>query len=203
MRSPTSFASSILLITSIILTGGVITIGLSLIDTMAFSDKIVEPKQIQQQQEEKKDNVKNYQHLYKQYDFEQYLNYYYTYNTEYKENPDSNSDTDISEKNPFAGAAIENNVNDKDDNKKQELQQQSIRDNKDETKAEYILELDGKENLVDDKKYSTDDINKKTYKNIKIIECRNFNINAYEIEDLKGIETLLNKPHSIENENSG
>ena len=98
---------------------------------------------------------------------------------------------------------IHNNVNDKDDNKKQEPQQQSSRDNKDETKAEYILELDGKENFVDDKKYSTDNINKKAYKNIKIIECRNFNINAYEIQDLKSIETLLNKPNTIENENSG
>ena len=205
MRTPTSFATSILLITSIILTGGVITIGVSLTDTLAFSDKIVEQKQIQQQQQQKDDdNDKNYQNLYKQYDFEKYLNYHYTYNTEYKENPDSNSDADISEKNPFAGAAIHNNVNDKDDNKKQEQQQQqSNRDNKDETKAEYILELDGKEHFVDDKKYSTDNINKKTYKNIKIIECRNFNINAYEIEDLKSIETLLNKPTTIENENSG
>ncbi|HEY6657827.1 MAG TPA: hypothetical protein VIZ62_04815, partial [Nitrososphaeraceae archaeon] len=39
---------------------------------------------------------------------------------------------------------------------------------------------------------------KKTYKNIKIIECRNFNINAYEVEDLKSIATLLNKPTTIE-----
>ena len=111
MRPTTSFVTSILLITSILLTGGVITIGISLTDTLAFSDKILEHKQIQQQQQqhhqqqEQKDNDKNYQHLYKQYDFEKYLNYYYTYNTEYKENPDSNSDADISEENPFAEAA--------------------------------------------------------------------------------------------------
>ena len=54
----------------------------------------------------------------------------------------------------------------------------------------------------DDKKSSSDKNtdDKKTYKNIKIIECRNFNINAYEVEDLKSIATLLNKPTTFEND---
>jgi hypothetical protein len=193
----TSF-STLLLLTNIILIGAVITIAVSLTDTLAISDKI-DQKQIQQKEDDA--NKKNYQQMYKQYDFEKYLNYYYTYIPEYNENHDSNSDDDISEKNPFATAAIYNDFKDHEDNKKQQQQQQFNRE-KDDAKAKYILELDDRKDFSDDKKYSShknkDD--KKTYKNIKIIECKNFNINAYEVEDLKSIATLLNKPTTFEND---
>ena len=68
MRTPASFATSLLLITSIILTAGVITIAVSITDTMAFSDKI-DQKQIQQKDDDDA-NKKNYQQMYKQFDFE-------------------------------------------------------------------------------------------------------------------------------------
>ena len=200
MRTPISFATMIMLITSIILTGAIITISISLTDTLAFSDKIA-LKEIQQKDD---DNEKNYQQMYKQFDFEKYLNYHYTYIKEYDENHNSNSGADISDKYPFTALALSNFFNDKDNNKKvKEKQQQSDRD-KDADKAKYILELDNKKHITDDeKKYSSDKNNKKTYKNIKIIECRNLNIKAYEVEDLKSIETLLNKPTIFENDDDG
>jgi hypothetical protein len=177
MRTTSFF--TLLLLTSIILIGAVITIAVSLTDTLAISDKI-EQKQIQQKDDDA--NKKNYQQMYKQYDFEKYLNYHYTYIPEYNENHDSNSE-------------------DYEDNKKQQQQQQFNRE-KDDAKAKYILELDDRKDFSDDKKYSSDKNkdDKKTYKNIKIIECRNFNINAYEVEDLKSIATLLNKPTTFEND---
>jgi hypothetical protein len=177
MRTTSFF--TLLLLTSIILIGAVITIAVSLTDTLAISDKI-EQKQIQQKDDDA--NKKNYQQMYKQYDFEKYLNYHYTYIPESNENHDSNSE-------------------DYEDNKKQQQQQQFNRE-KDDAKAKYILELDDRKDFSDDKKYSSDKNkdDKKTYKNIKIIECRNFNINAYEVEDLKSIATLLNKPTTFEND---
>jgi hypothetical protein len=177
MRTTSFF--TLLLLTSIILIGAVITIAVSLTDTLAISDKI-EQKQIQQKDDDA--NKKNYQQMYKQYDFEKYLNYHYTYIPEYNENHDSNSE-------------------DYEDNKKQQQQQQFNRE-KDDAKAKYILELDDRKDSSDDKKSSSDKNkdDKKTYKNIKIIECRNFNINAYEVEDLKSIATLLNKPTTFEND---
>jgi hypothetical protein len=177
MRTTSFF--TLLLLTSIILIGAVITIAVSLTDTFAISDKI-EQKQIQQKDDDA--NKKNYQHMYKQYDFEKYLNYHYTYIPESNENHDSNSE-------------------DYEDNKKQQQQQQFNRE-KDDAKAKYILELDDRKDSSDDKKSSSDKNkdDKQTYKNIKIIECRNFNINAYEVEDLKSIATLLNKPTTFEND---
>ena len=196
MRTTSFF--TLLLLTSIILIGAVITIAVSLTDTLAISDKI-EQKQIQQKDDDA--NKKNYQQMYKQYDFEKYLNYHYTYIPAYNENHDSNSNDDISEKNPFAAAAIYNDFKDYEDNKKQQQQYQSNGE-KDDAKAKYILELDDRKDSSDDKKSSSDKnkADKKTYKNIKIIECRNFNINAYEVEDLKSIATLLNKPTTFEND---
>src|SRR5215213_6913182 len=179
----TSF-STMLLIMIIIFSGAVITITVSLTDALAFSDKI-DQKLIQQKDDNNNNNnQKNYQQLYKQYDFEKYLNYHYMYIPQYNDNRDSNSNDDTSKKNPFAAAAIDNNnnFNDKKDNNKQ-LEQQSNSE-KDENKAEYILELKDRKDFADHKKYSSDKDDKKTYKNIKIVECKNFNINAYEIEDL-------------------
>jgi hypothetical protein len=195
----TSF-STMLLILTIILSGAVITISISLTDTLATSDNI-DQKQIQQKDDTNNNNQKNYQQLYKQYDFEKYLNYHYTFIPQYYEDDDSkNNGADISEKNPFAlAAAIDNDFKNKEDNKKQ-LQQQSTTREKDRDKSEYILELEDRKDSTDHKKYSSDKNDKKTYKNIKIIECRNFNINAYEVEDLKSIATLLNKPTTFEND---
>lgn len=177
MRTTSFF--NLLLLTSIILFGAVITIAVSLTDTLAISDKI-EQKQVQQKDDDA--NKKNYQQMYKQYDFEKYLNYHYTYIPAYNENHDSNSE-------------------DYEDNKKQQQQQQFNRE-KDDAKAKYILELDDRKDSSDDKKSSSDKNkdDKQTYKNIKIIECRNFNINAYEVEDLKSIATLLTKPTTFEND---
>lgn len=193
----TSF-STLLLILTIILSGAVITISISLTDTLATSDNI-DQKQIQQKDDTNNNNQKNYQQLYKQYDFEKYLNYHYTFIPQYNEDHDSNNGADISEKNPFIPAAIDNDFKNKEDNKKQ-LQQQSTTREKDRDKSEYILELEDRKDSTDHKKYSSDKNDKKTYKNIKIIECRNFNINAYEVEDLKSIGTILNKPTTFENE---
>ena len=117
----TSFAT-LLLLTSIILVGAVITIAVSLTDTLAISDKI-DQKQIQQKDDDDV-NKKNYQQMYKQYDFEKYLNYHYTYLPGYNENHDSNSDDDISEKNPFATASLYNDFKDYENSKKQQQPQQ-------------------------------------------------------------------------------
>ena len=195
----TSF-STMLLILTIILSGAVITISISLTDILATSDNI-DQKQIQQKDDTNNNNQKNYQQLYKQYDFEKYLNYHYTFIPQYNDDDDSkNNGADISEKNPFAlAAAIDHDFKNKEDNKKQ-LQQQSTTREKDRDKSEYILELEDRKDFTDHKKYSSDKNDKKTYKNIKIIECRNFNINAYEVEDLKNIGSLLNKPTTFGNE---
>ena len=195
----TSF-STMLLILTIILSGAVITISISLTDTLATSDNI-DQKQIQQKDDTNNNNQKNYQQLYKQYDFEKYLNYHYTFIPQYNADDDSkNNRADISEKNPFAlAAAIDHDFKNKEDNKNQLKQQSTIRE-KDRDKSEYILELEDRKDSTDHKKYSSDKNDKKTYKNIKIIECRNFNINAYEVEDLKSIGSLLNKPTTFGNE---
>ena len=198
MRTTSFF--TVLLILTIILSGAVLTISLSLTDTLATSDNI-DQKQIQQKDDTNHNNQKNYQQLYKQYDFEKYLNYHYTFIPQYNEDDDSkNNGADLSEKNPFAlAAAIDNDFKNKEDHKKQ-LEQQSTTREKDRDKSEYILELEDRKDSTDHKKYSSDKNDKKTYKNIKIIECRNFNINAYEVEDLKSIGTLLNKQTTIEND---
>ena len=195
----TSF-STLLLILTIILSGAVITISISLTDILATSDNI-DQKQIQQKDDTNNNNQKNYQQLYKQYDFEKYLNYHYTFIPQYNEDDDSkNNGADISEKNPFAlAAAIDHDFKNKEDNKNQLKQQSTIRE-KDRDKSEYILELEDRKDSTDHKKYSSDKNDKKTYKNIKIIECRNFNINAYEVEDLKNIGSLQNKPTTFGNE---
>ncbi len=200
MRARISFTNLILL-TAVIITGAIISITVSLTDTKAFSDKPDE-KQIKETDNEM---LINYQQMYKQYDFAKYLNYYYTYtNKEYTENDDSNNGAENSEINPFAATTFDNKLNEKDDNTKkqphQHQQQQSNRGNEDAEKIDTIKS--DRKDFADEKKYSLDknDNDKKQSKNIKIIECRNFNINAYEVEDLKSIETLQNKPTTFEND---
>lgn len=192
----TSF-STMLLIMTLLFSGAVITLSVSLTDTLAISDNNIDQKQIQQK-DDNNNNQKNYQQLYKQYDFEKYLNYHYMFIPQYNKGDDSDNGDDISEKNSLTAAAIDKDFKNSEDNNKQ-LQQQSNKE-KDRDKSEYVLEYDGKKDFADHKKYSSDKNDKKTYKNIKIIECRNFNINAYEVEDLKSIGTLLNKPTAFEND---
>ncbi|MGI9009825.1 MAG: hypothetical protein ACR2F1_01375 [Nitrososphaeraceae archaeon] len=193
-----------ILITAIIITGAIISIAVSLTDTKAFSDKPADEKQIKENDNEM---LINYQQMYKQYDFAKYLNYYYTYtNKEYTENDDSNDGAENSEINPFAAATFDNKFNEKDDNTKKQQhqqQQQSNRGNEDDEKK-YTLKSDRK-HFADEKKYSSDKNynDKKQYKNIKIIECRNLKINAYEVEDLKSIENLINKPTIFEKDIDG
>ena len=174
------------LITAIIITGAIISIAVSLTDTKAFAD-IPDEKQIKKTDNEM---LINYQQMYKQYDFAKYLNYYYTYtNKEYTENDDSNNGAENSGINPFAAATFDNKFDEKDDKPKEQQQQQSNRGNED-----------------DEKKYSSNkknDNDKNQFTNIKIIECRNLKINAYEVEDLKSIENLINKPTSFENDIDG
>ncbi len=178
-------------ITFIIITGVIISIDISLIETEAISDN-PDLKQIK----EKDDGKINYQQMYKQYDFAKYLNHYYTYIKEDSNNYQSPDGVENSKVNSFS--ITSNNLNDKDgDNKKQH--KQSNRHN-DDSKVTKILELDRK-NMVEDNTDSSDKKrDKQTYKNVKIIECRNFNINAYELDDLQSVETLLSNPSTLEND---
>ena len=183
--------AAMIFITFIIITGVIISIDISLTETEAFSDN-PDLKQIN----EKDEGKINYQQMYKQYDFAKYLNHYYTYSKEDNKNYDSPEGVENSEVNSFS--ITSNNLNDKDgDNKKQ--QKQSNRHN-DDSKVTKILELDRK-NMVEDKTDSSDKKREKqTYKNVKIIDCRNFNINAYELDDLQSVETLLTNPSNFEND---
>ena len=178
-------------ITFIIITGVIISIDISLVEIEAISDN-PDLKQIK----EKDDSKINYQQMYKQYDFAKYFNHYYTYSKEDSKKYDSPDGVENSKVNTFS--ITSNNLNDNDgDNKKQE--KQSNRHN-DDSKVTKILELDRK-NMVEDKTDSSDKkMGKQTYKNVKIIECRNFNINAYELDDLQSVETLLSNPNTFKND---
>jgi K+-transporting ATPase c subunit len=104
-------------ITFIIITGVIISIDISIIETEAFYDN-QDLKQIN----EKDDGKINYQQMYKQYDFAKYLNHYYTYSKEDSKNYDSPEGVENSEVNSFS--ITSNNLNDKDgDNKKQQKQE--------------------------------------------------------------------------------
>ena len=189
-----------ILITAIIISGAIISIAVSLTDTKAFSDKPDE-KQIKETDNEM---LINYQQMYKQYDFAKYLNYYYTYtNKDYTENDDSNNRAENSEINPFAAETFDNKFNEKNDNTKKQQEQQSNRGNEDAEKKNTIKS--DRKDFADEKKFSSDknDNDNKQYKNIKIIECRNLKINAYEVQDLKSIEDLINKPTIFENDIDG
>ncbi len=179
-------------ITFIIITAVIISIGTSLTEIEAFSDN-PDLKQIK----EKADGKINYQQLYKQYDFAKYLNHYYTYSKEDGKNYESPDGIENSKVNSFS--ITSNNLNDRDGDNKKQQQKQSNRHN-DDSKVTKILELDRK-NMVEDKTDSSDKKrDKQTFKNVKIIECRNFNINAYELDDLQSVETLLSNPDIFEND---
>ena len=185
--------AAMIFITFIIITGVIISIDISLTETEAFSDN-ADLKQIMEKGDGK---IINYQQMYKQYDFAKYLNHYYTYNKEDSKNYDSLDGIENSEVNSFS--ITSHNLDDKDGDNKEQQQKQSNR-HKDDSKVTKILELDRK-NMVEDK---TDSLDKKRdkqeYKNVKIIECRNFNINAYELEDLQGVEKIFSNPSNFEND---
>jgi hypothetical protein len=187
-----SFAA-LIFITFIIITGVIISINISLTETEAFSDN----PGLKQINEKSDGKLINYQQMYKQYDFAKYFNHYYTYSKEDSKNYDSPDVFENSKVNSFS--ITSNNLNDKDSDNKKQQHKQSNRYN-DDPKVTHILELDRK-NIVEDK---TDSLDKKRdkqkYKNVKIIECRNFNINAYELEDLQSVETLLSNPSTFEND---
>jgi hypothetical protein len=186
--------AAMIFITFILITGVIISIDISLTETEAFSDN-PDLKQINEKSDGK---LINYQQMYKQYDFAKYFNHYYTYSKEDSKNYDSPEVVENSKVNSFS--ITSNNLNDKDsDNKKQQQQKQSNRYNED-SKVTKVLELDRK-NMVEDKTDSSDKkMDKQEYKNVKIIECRNFNINAYELDDLQSVETLLSNPTTFEND---
>ncbi|HVP82123.1 MAG TPA: hypothetical protein VMS35_03695 [Nitrososphaeraceae archaeon] len=180
-------------ITFIIITGVIISIDISLTETEAFSDN-PDLKQIMEKGDGK---IINYQQMYKQYDFAKYLNHYYTYSKEDNKNYESPDGVENSKVNSFS--ITSNNLNDRDGDNKKQQEKQSNRHN-DDSKVTKILELDRK-NMVEDKTDSSDKkMDKQTYKNVKIIECRNFNINAYELDDLQSVETLLSNPSTFEND---
>ena len=77
-------SAAMIFITFIRITGVIISIDISLIETEAFSDN-PDLKQIK----EKGDGKINYQQMYKQYDFAKYLNHYYTYSNKDSKNYDS------------------------------------------------------------------------------------------------------------------
>ena len=184
--------AAIFFITFIIITGVIISIDISLIKTEAISDN-PDLKQIK----EKDDSKINYQQMYKKYDFAKYFNHYYTYSKGDSKNYDSPDGVENSKVNSFS--ITSNNLNDKDGDNKKQQEKQSNRHN-DDSKVTKILELDRK-NMVEDKTDSSDKkMDKQTYKNVKIIECRNFNINAYELDDLQSVETLLSNPNTFKND---
>ena len=184
--------AAMIFITFIIITGVIISIDISLTETEAFSDN-PDLKQIKEKGDGK---IINYQEMYKQYDFARYLNHYYTYSKEDSKNYDSLDGIENSEVNSFS-ITSHNNLNDKEDDNKKQQHKQSNRHN-DDSKVTKILELDRK-NMIEDK---TDSLDKKRdkqeYKKVKIIECRNFNINAYDLDDLQSVKTLLSNPSSFE-----
>ena len=67
-------------------------------------------------------------------------------------------------------------------------------DNYDEDKNGKSSKSESNKKDIDtaDKLYSSDKSEKKTYKNIKIIECLNHNINAYDVEDFSDVVKFIN-----------
>ncbi|HEX2409473.1 MAG TPA: hypothetical protein VHJ38_19890, partial [Nitrososphaeraceae archaeon] len=132
----------------------------------------------------------DYQKKYKQHDFEKYLSHQYAFYKEYTDYYDDllNS-VENSKKKPFT---LSENINSNSDEKKSD----QFNTNNNNDKREYILEYEGKQSMAtdDQKIYSSlDKSEKKNYKDIKILECSNSNINAYEVEHSSDVETILNK----------
>ena len=190
--TPSSFTRVFLI--TLLLTGASIASSLSLIDTEVFAEK----KGLKHDFEN--DDKKNYQEKYKQYDFEKYLSNQYEVYKEYTEYyEDLLYYAENPEKNPFV---THKNVIEQDDNRKQKYSDRdgdgddNHRD--DDANGKFsTFESKVKDIASKDKIYPTDKSEeeieeKKTYKNIKIIECSNLNLNNYDVKNYNDVEKILN-----------
>ncbi len=157
-----------------------------IIDKEAFAEK----KGLKEDSD--KDDKKDYQQRYKHYDFEKYLSHQYEV---YKEYTQYYEDLLYNAQNPQKYLFItDENVKEQDDNKKQKP---SDRDDDDDFngKPSTFESDDGKDITTKDKseeEEEEEEEEKKTYKNIKIIECSNLNLNNYDVENYSDIEKILN-----------
>jgi hypothetical protein len=192
--TPSSFTRVFLI--TLLLTGASIATSLPLGETEAF----VEKKGLKHNIE--KDAKKNYQEMYKKYDFEKYLSNQYEIYKEYTQYyEDLLYDAENPEKNQFFK---HKNVIGQDDDRKQKHSDRDGDDNDDYNdangKSSTFESNDGMDLVTKDKIYTSDkseeeeeeEEEKKTYKNIKIIECSNLNLNNYDVENYSDIEKILN-----------
>ena len=190
--TPSSFTRVFLI--TLLLTGASIASSLSLINTEVFAEK----KGLKHDFEN--DDKKNYQEKYKQYDFEKYLSNQYEVYKEYTEYyEDLLYYAEDPEKNPFV---THKNVIEQDDNRKQKYSDRdgdgddNHRD--DDANGKFsTFESKVKDIASKDKIYPTDKSEeeieeKKAYKNIKIIECSNLNLNNYDVKNYNDVEKILN-----------
>ena len=200
--TPPPFFTSVFLIT-LLLTGVISTLtSISFGDTEAFVDK----KESKLNTEEEDKN--NYQEKYKQYDFEKYLSNQYEIYKEYAqyygnllyiaENPQKNTffthgevkepDDNRQQKHSDRDDDDDDNDDDNDDNDNHANGKSSFVESNNEkndivTKENVIHTLD---------KSEEEEKEKKTYKNIKIIECSNLNLNNYDVQNYTDVEKILN-----------
>ena len=190
-KTPSSFTSIFLII--LLITGVIPSLtSISLMDAEASSEKKGSEQHIEN----------DYQKMYKQRDFEKYLSHQYEFYKEFTEYYDDLLNSIENEKNP--SSITNENVKENDDDDDDKKSKQSNNDD-DDAKAKFTLEYDWKKDIATDKIYSSsaeDKSEKKKYKNIKIIECSNLNINAYEVEDFSDVETLLNKAIISQNDDN-
>ena len=193
-KTPTSFTS--IFLSMLLIIGAIPTLtSIPLIDTEAFAEKNGLDLDLEH------DHEKNYQQMYKQADFEKYLNDQYEIHKEYTqyygdllysvENPQANpffSDEIVRE--PIDEDNKESNTK---DDEKDDYEKDDSNDNYDEDDNGKSLtsESNRKDSDTTDNLYSSDKIEKKTYKNIKIIRCLNHNINAYDVEDFSDVVKFI------------
>ncbi len=179
--TPSSF-TRVFLITLLLTGAASIATSLPLVDTEAFAEKKGLTNNIE------KDDKNNYQEMYKKYDFEKYLSHQYEVYEEYAqfykallynaENP---------QKYPFF---TDGNVIEQDDNKKQKhFDRDDDDDDNDFNGKSSTFESNDEKDITTKEKNEEE---KKTYKNIQIIECSNLNLNNYEVENYSDVEKILN-----------
>ena len=207
MRKPTPSSFTRVFLITLLLTGASIATSLPLVDTDAF----VEKKGLKHNIE--KDDKKNYQEMYKKYDFEKYLSNEYEVYKEYtKYYEDLLYNAENPEKDPFFK---HKNIIEQDDDRKQKHSDNRDGDDNDDYndangKSSTFESNDGRDIATKDKIYTSDksevakeeeeeeeeyeeyEEEKKTYKNIKIIECSNLNLNNYDVENYSDVEKILN-----------
>jgi hypothetical protein len=150
------------------------------------------------------DHEKNYQEMYKDYDFKKYLSHQYEVSKEYADYYRGLLyNVETSEHNPFI--IDEDFKQEKDDNKKRAHYYSNTNNDDDDndeddgndgrsSSSESDDDDEREDDISRDKKHSSSDKNEeKSYKNILVIECINHNINNYDIKDFRDIEPLLSK----------